>query len=422
MPAGRLLGLALVLLGAGVASAHPPYEVPERVMTDRSGRTLHVARSYVDGIFFTDPVKLVVRDEKDQVSAATEYERSLALVCPRPSSCWVFQYSHAFSVLPSAWRLEDGRLAANSSRWLLILGVVAPLWDAPLAYLFATLTLLAPFAMPAVSAASPRTRTKTVLLILGSTAIVPYLGIWFYTVAALSSLSLPVVAVMSGISVYSLRRLAGAASRYGVPAALRQRTAAVVASVALGLFAAVIAGFVGIGSWVAWQSSGVAFEDVPVRPPLVNAHVTRRRGVVVEVFARLSPEVRLDDVVNLSLFDGFDASMARDAAERRIGPPSSRWEDPAYGMNAIYYERPEGRVSLVRQGPSWSTVGYPRECRVDYVLKNRGLRDQILQLAPVEGAMQVNILRSNGPAGLTVNLRRGGCAHLILTARDSDPR
>jgi hypothetical protein len=52
------LGIVLVLVclgGAADAGAHAPYEHPVRTISGPDGRPLHLVKSYVDGIFFTDP-------------------------------------------------------------------------------------------------------------------------------------------------------------------------------------------------------------------------------------------------------------------------------------------------------------------------------------------------------------------------------
>jgi hypothetical protein len=56
----------------GVASAHPPYEWPAAVVVDASGAQFAAVKAYHDGIFFTDPVRLEVRDAKGGTLAQTD--------------------------------------------------------------------------------------------------------------------------------------------------------------------------------------------------------------------------------------------------------------------------------------------------------------------------------------------------------------
>jgi hypothetical protein len=105
-----------------------------------------------------------------------------------------------------------------------------------------------------------------------------------------------------------------------------------------------------------------------------------------------------------------------------LGPPSERWTDPVYKVRAVYYDRPDGRVSIVRQGASdWSTVGHPAACRHDYLFRDARLREQILRWLPPKDIVQINVLRHVGWGGLTVYLGHDACTCLVLTARDGEP-
>lgn len=421
----RRLGTILAFLCLACpnpASAHPPYEHPERVITDKDGRSLHLVKSYVDGILFTDPVKLVVRDADDRTVVETEYGRDLSVVCWRSRPCVVFRYDGVAPVLPAnVWRLEGGKLHDARSPVLLALGVVAPLWDHAGGYVFSFISLDVPLLVLWLLVRSPGSRLRTLLLTLVGLAAVPYLGIWLYAVTLLSYLSLPlVVAACAG---------AGAAVFLAGRAALRAGLAeSTLLTLARGS-SMVIAALAGIGALalillvvrMASYSRSITFDEPPVQAPLAKASVTRARGETSEVFVTVADGVKVGDVVNLDLFAGFDPAMTREEAERRLGPPSGRWTDPAYKVQASYYERPGGRVSIVRQGAAaWSTVGHPSACTHDYVFRDSMLRDQVLQWLPAKDVVQVNVLRHVGFGGLTIFLNRGACTYLVLTARDGD--
>jgi hypothetical protein len=112
--------------------------------------------------------------------------------------------------------------------------------------------------------------------------------------------------------------------------------------------------------------------------------------------------------------------MTREDAERRIGPPVGRWTDPAYKVQATYYDRTGGRVSLVRQGAAeWWTVGHPAACTHDYVFRDPRLWAQLLQWLPTRDAVQVNVSGNGG--GLTVFLNRTSCTYLVLAGRRGYP-
>jgi hypothetical protein len=404
------------------AGAHPPYEVPERVITDGSGHSLQLVKSYVDGILFTDPVKLVIRDADDRTVAETEYGRDLSVVCWRTRPCVVFRYDGLGSVLPSdVWRLEGGQLRDARSPALVALGIVAPLWDHAGGYALSIVLLAIPLLVIWLLIRSPVSRRRTLLLAVTGLASVPYFGIWLYTVALLSYLSLPLVIVAAagaGAGAFLVRKTL---LRAGVPEQRLVRGARVVAwtvaAVAgLGVVALAVL-FVRMASY----SNSISFDEPSVQAPLAKARITRVKGATSEVFATVAEGVKLEDVVNLDLFAGFDPAMTREQAEERLGPPSGRWTDPAYGVPAGYYDRPGGRVSIVRRGASeWSTIGHPTTCTPDYVFRDPRLREQLLQWLPPKDIIQVNVLRNVGWGGLTVFLGRGACTYVVLTARDGD--
>jgi hypothetical protein len=187
--------LFMLFADASPARAHPPYEYLERVITDESGRQLQVFKSYTDGIFFTDPVTLVIRDANDRTVADTGYSRNVAMACWRGAACAVFRYDEFWSVLPErVWRLERDTLVASDSRWLAAIGVIAPLWDdaAGYAVMFATI------AFPAIGLwlfRQTRSRAGQVLLALAAILTGFYALMWLYTVALLSRLLLHAVAL-----------------------------------------------------------------------------------------------------------------------------------------------------------------------------------------------------------------------------------
>jgi hypothetical protein len=323
-------------------------------------------------------------------------------------------------VIPTnVWRLEGRRLHEAQSPGLIALGVIAPLWEHKGEYLISLLALACPFLVLWLLLRSPRSRRRAALLSIVTLAAVPYLFVWLYTVVLLSYLSLPLVVVVSAVSTGMLPFARRSALRAGLRATTLTRVgrlAAIAVATLIGLaLVGLAAGFARMASY----SASLTFDEPPVQAPLAKAFVTRVRGVTKEVFVSVASGIKLDNVVNRRLFDGFDPAMTRDEAEQRLGPPSGRWDDPAYKVQASYYDRPDGRVSLVRHGGSqWSTVGYPSACSHDYVFRDSRVRDQILQWLPPQETIQVNVSRSASGGGLTVFLNRVSCTYLVLGARD----
>ena len=414
---------ALISVSPTFALAHPPYEQEERVVTGASGRRLHLVRSYVDGIMMTDPVKLVVRDDDDRTVTETEYGRDLALTCPGPDTCLVFRYDGLTPVVPTdIWRFRDGELQATRSPALLAMGIVLPLREHWIGYLLALALLGAPFVVGWLIWRPQPSRARVGMLGVVGLLATPYLFMWLYGIVLLSELSLPLVIVAglgAGGIVLAVRRTL---ARAGMRSTTARKVARAAAFAAAGLFGVFVIAVIGLFARMYSYSSGLAFDEPPAGAPLGKVRITRSRGETEEIFATLAPGVKLEDVVNLRLFDGFDPAMTRESAEARLGPPTGRWTDPIYHLEASYYERPDGRVSLIRQGASyWTTVGHPSKCPHPYVFRDARLHAQLLQWLPPEGSIQVNLLRDVGWGGLTTHMDRRSCTHLVLTARDGDP-
>jgi hypothetical protein len=412
------------MAAASPVLAHPPYEHLERVVTDDSGQSLYLSKSYVDGIFFTDPVKLVVRDRDERTVVETEYGRDLSVVCWPPRPCVVFRYEGTMPVLPqNVWRFHGGQLQQTRSPGLIALGVVAPLWDHVSGYLFSFVWLGVPFLVLWPLWRSHRSTPRPALVSVVSMGAVLYVVIWLYTVVLLSYLSLPLVIAVCVTGGVLLLLAYRAALRVGVADSTLLRLTRVSAIIVVALAGAAVIALIGLFVKMAFYSASIAFDEPPVQAPLAKASVTRAKGTTSEVFVTVARGVKLQDVVNLDLFEGFEAAMPREVAEQRLGPPSGRWTDPVYRvLQASYYDRRDGRVSIVRQGAStWSTVGHPSGCTHDYVFRDRRLRDQLLQWLPAQDVVQVNVLRDVGWGGLTVHLNRTSCSYLVLTARDGDP-
>jgi hypothetical protein len=194
--------------GWGVAaSAHEPYEMPAAVLVDSSGERFNVVKRYTDGIVFTDPVRLVVRNAQGATVAETDAGRDISLLCPTERRCVAFRYDGLMPVVPEdVWWLEGSEVRKAQSVLLTLAGVVVPLWDHWLGYLLALGFLWVPLVALRRAWARPTTAVNGVLLVVvGLSAS----GIWLaclYVVVLLSYLSLPLVAALSlGVSFVGRR-------------------------------------------------------------------------------------------------------------------------------------------------------------------------------------------------------------------------
>jgi len=206
--ARRFLAAGSVVLGYGVtASAHEPYEMPAAVLVDSSGERFNVVKRYTDGIFFTDPVRLVVRNAQGATVAETDAGRDISLLCPTERKCVAFRYDGLMPIVPEdVWWLEGSNAWKAQSVLLTVAGVPVLFWDHWLGYLVALAFLWVPLVALRRAWARPTTPVNGVLLaVVGLSACGIWLA-WLYVVVLLSYLSLPlVVALAVGVSFLGRR-------------------------------------------------------------------------------------------------------------------------------------------------------------------------------------------------------------------------
>jgi len=171
-------------------------------------------------------------------------------------------------------------------------------------------------------------------------------------------------------------------------------------------------------------TSSAEFKSQHAEPPLATINVTVDAGRAKEVFARVAPGVRIEKVIDLGIFDGFDPRMTLDAARSRLGSPTGEWSDPFCGEKIAFYDRPQGKVSLCRYPtsgqPAWATVGYPRQCDPGRVFTDARILPQILPWLPASDGIDVHLQPSSGPGGggVTLNMKTTGCLWVVLERRE----
>lgn len=205
------VAVPLLLCLASPALAHAPYELPERVLTDTSGRTLQLVKRYTDGILFADPVQLIVRDSRGAALAETQAGRDVGVLCWRGRACVVYRYDGSMPLAPDdVWRLHDGALVRTDSTILLMLGVVAPLWNHWLGYLIAIGLFFSHFAAVTRVWQWRRTAARGVVLVALGIFAPAFLLLWLYALIGLSELSLTLATLVIGAVAFlspSVRRV-----------------------------------------------------------------------------------------------------------------------------------------------------------------------------------------------------------------------
>lgn len=202
IPQRAIVALTATLLAMSIVWAHPPYERVSRSLGDTSTGQVTLIKSYVDGIVFTDPVKLVVRNREGGTVSETEYARDLAILCWSSVACTVFQYDGFLPLAPSkVWRLSPAGLISESSAGLWLLGIVVPYFEHWLGYLIAVGSVLVPLAGLVTLRRRPAGAARSVMLWLVSIATLLLVPIWLYAIVALSDISLPLVVALLGMLV-----------------------------------------------------------------------------------------------------------------------------------------------------------------------------------------------------------------------------
>jgi hypothetical protein len=134
------VAITVVAVSAGVAPlalAHPPYEGRAIVIKGTDGN-VEVVKSYVDGIVFTDPAKIIVRSP-GRVHAETPYYRDISMACVT-GRCLVAASDSALLFIPQhVWLVEGASLRSTDSLSLRLLGTAVHLWDHLVGYAFAVL-------------------------------------------------------------------------------------------------------------------------------------------------------------------------------------------------------------------------------------------------------------------------------------------
>jgi|RhiMetdeSRZDD1v2_1073273.scaffolds.fasta_scaffold1348799_1 hypothetical protein len=167
-----------------------------------------------------------------------------------------------------------------------------------------------------------------------------------------------------------------------------------VAALVLGLLGSFLLVVVAAIAFIAMPwillALGTTFDDLPARPPLARLRVMRQDGQTTEIHATLARGCRLEDSVDVRLFDGFETALTREEAERRLGPPRGQWRVPrtraggseglfgsvGAGALAPYYDRPAGRVTLrpyqtPEQGMRTVPVAFLTSCPLESLVSGR---------------------------------------------------
>jgi len=111
-----ILALTLLPLAAAPALAHSPYFTQAEPIVLPDGRPGEMRLLHGDGIFFADPVRIVVLDRDKRLLARSEQHVPLSLICDRNrSSCWGYDHwSHQVLLLDAASFRTGGQVVPGA--------------------------------------------------------------------------------------------------------------------------------------------------------------------------------------------------------------------------------------------------------------------------------------------------------------------
>ena len=127
------------------ASGHADYEFLASELNADNGSKLNLFRHYTDGIFFGDPVKVILKSESRDLDE-TKYSGEVS-IHKIGSHVWIFTYSHP-GIHPLAhkiYTLNGKHLEAQSPGWLKILSPIALVWGNALKYFVLMIPMLIGF-------------------------------------------------------------------------------------------------------------------------------------------------------------------------------------------------------------------------------------------------------------------------------------
>lgn len=187
-----------------LAHGHRPYEKIERVIETKQGEKISLIRSYWDGVFEVDPVKLEIRDECVNPIFETNSGRDVFVFCKEINNCFIFLFKGFFSIIPEEmYEIKDSEVSKIDTLWINLYGIVIPLIQDIKYYLLAVVFLFIPIMLCfyGVRQGIKKRYFRSVLLFFFGIIL---LFLWIYIVSLLSRLLFHLLVALIGIIIITL--------------------------------------------------------------------------------------------------------------------------------------------------------------------------------------------------------------------------
>ncbi len=165
----------------------------------------------------------------------------------------------------------------------------------------------------------------------------------------------------------------------------------------------------------------ISFAEPPARPPLQHLKLTLWNQQVTEITTTLQPGVRLTNVVQLSIFDGFEPVSSLDDARRVHGEPSGLRRVPEMKLDAHIYPVAQGEVGYLQTptelGIRCQLWAFPTNQSSEDLIIDAILSQQLLPHLSASENIRVHIREDQGHNSVTLNMTSDFITSMILGAR-----
>lgn len=171
----------------------------------------------------------------------------------------------------------------------------------------------------------------------------------------------------------------------------------------------------------------VTFEAAPGAHPIKNFRITRRNTEVEEVFVRVDRNVRIDSLVDLSIFSGADYRMSLEEARKKFGRPQSRRRLLEWRNEVALYSVSKGELGFMSVPTSGGGVqhqvrAFPTNPAPALIFLNDSVRTQVVKILPPEKVVDVHISRDVVSGSVTLRMKGDRVESLVMGPRDGEAK